>query len=109
MGHPHSALKCSGADQTPLRIKIQDEIKKPGDHKWAGEYCEGDGLGVNVYLAPTGPSSQTLYLAHWLVAVGNLSVVAAYPIGRNSIGHQLKGGLILVAGLGLYRAGSCPA
>ena len=35
---------------TALRGKIQAEIKKLGDHAWAGEYYAGDGLGVNTSL-----------------------------------------------------------
>ncbi len=46
-----------------LQEKIQEEIKTLGEHPWAGEYYEGDGLGVNVSLSIT-PKAGYLYEWH---------------------------------------------
>ena len=36
---------------TERRSAVQAEIKTLGKHPWAGEYYEGDGLGVGISLA----------------------------------------------------------
>jgi hypothetical protein len=50
-----------------LRQNIQGEIKTLGNHEWAGEYYEGDGLGVKVslILAP-----RTGYVFTWYGCMG---------------------------------------
>jgi hypothetical protein len=50
-----------------LRITIQDEIAALGNHEWAGEYYEGDGLGVNVSLI-LAPKSG--YVFEWHGCLG---------------------------------------
>lgn len=47
--------------------KIEAEIKKLGDHQWAGDYYEGDGLGENVTLV-IAPESG--YLFEWHGCLG---------------------------------------
>ena len=46
------AKRSGKAERTAkaMRGKIQAEIKKLGNHAWAGEYYAGDGLGVNTSL-----------------------------------------------------------
>jgi hypothetical protein len=50
-----------------LRDEIRAELKALGDHPWAGEYYEGDGMGVNVslMLAP-----KAGYLFEWHGCMG---------------------------------------
>ena len=50
-----------------LRQAIQNEIKKLCKHEWAGEYFEGDGLGVNVSLL-IAPNSG--YVFEWHGCLG---------------------------------------
>jgi hypothetical protein len=45
-----------------LRRTIPEEIKTLGNHEWAGQYYEGDGMGVNVSLI-LAPKSG--YLFEW--------------------------------------------
>jgi hypothetical protein len=50
------AAKQAAAGKAAVRwTAIKDEVKKLGNHEWAGEYYYGDGLGVNVSfaIAPT--------------------------------------------------------
>ncbi len=61
-----AGVACAAKDEDPRfsddaektaqsrRAAIEAEIKGLGEHPWAGEYYEGDGLGVNVFvtLAP---------------------------------------------------------
>ena len=55
-GDPDDAKRSDEADKTAkqLQERIRAEVKSLGDHAWAGEYYQGDGLGVNVsfLLAP---------------------------------------------------------
>lgn len=57
------------ADKTAARLgeAIKDEIKTLGDHEWAGEYYQGDGLGVNVSMI-LAPNSG--YLFEWHGCLG---------------------------------------
>jgi hypothetical protein len=50
------------------REKILAEIKKLGDHEWAGEYYAGDGLGVNTSVA-IAPNSG--YVFEWHGCLGS--------------------------------------
>lgn len=50
-----------------MRGKILSEIKKLGDHEWAGEYYAGDGLGVNTYMV-VAPKSG--YVFEWHGCLG---------------------------------------
>ena len=72
-----SAVACSEEDQTfsdkrsdkaeetaaVYRKNIQAEITTLKEHEWAGEYYEGDGLGVNVSLI-LAPKSGFLFEWH---------------------------------------------
>ncbi len=66
----HDAAKRSAAaerDAKELRAKIRAELKKLGEHEWAGEYYAGDGLGVNTWVA-IAPESG--YVFEWHGCLG---------------------------------------
>src|ERR1700730_15103618 len=48
--------------------KIQAEIKGLGEHPWAGEYYEGDGLGVGISLS-LAPESGFVFEWHGCMGV----------------------------------------
>ena len=58
----------AAATANTLRERILAEIKQLGDHDWAGEYYEGDGLGVNISLA-VAPKAGYVFEWHGCVGV----------------------------------------
>jgi len=59
------AKQSAAAERTAKRMreKILAEVKRLGEHEWAGEYYAGDGLGVNTSVA-MAPNSGFVFEWH---------------------------------------------